>query len=330
MDEYNLRVRQAKDKRVIGWILEKIGDKYNVVLDDDSEKIYSACDIPKWMSFLFSNGIGIEGREHESSEIFAKNGDDYDVAEILVRDKSGNFLIRFCGFQMTDAVWVRPDELENCVGLMGCYFYELDHNKGIRNMRPTRRWLSFQGAGSRSHPKRVKSNKTQYHAFLKTKFEKNPKWAKKQLAKFIYKQTCLYDCLDSVYPNKIPKKAARDLRNATKLGICEFKDKLQKVLAKYRTNLVPEFIFEYDDCNVELGKLLKKYNTGTIFVVYQTNLQFHTGIYSNGGIQPYTIHPHSKNAKKDSKDANIDDQENFKQAQNCICRKIIGFRVGDC
>jgi len=323
-------MRKASDGSIVGWILSKNDTKYRVLMDNYEEKIYDKKQLPEWICFLFENGIGIQGREYEESEVFSENEDFYEVAEILMKGKTGRFLVRYKGFQMQDAEWISMKDLKNCLGLVSAFTYELEHGKTIANMMPTKRWLETQGAGSRLKPCVSKTKETLNKVYYENGISKNRKWYQAKTQKLIYLQNCLYETIDSEFPYILPKAAARSLRNASKLCWHKFKVKVADLLEKYNTQLMMNVLFEYEKCSKSLKNMLKIYKNKAVFVVYKTKTQFHTGLFKNGKISPYKINDHTVSKKKSIKKMTIDFQKEFLEAVDQIPERAIAFCLEKC
>jgi len=325
--EFNRRIRKLKDDGIVDLILFNNGKKYVVQLENGDQRLYKRCDIPRWILYLYEQGIMLDGREYEYKEPIQDSSADAEVAEILAFDKSRKYLIRFKGDTMAQAQWCISNELDGCEGLISSFWKEVKDGRSLKTMRPTKRWIMSQGAGSRIIPKYRKYAKKPDKLKCGDKYTKNPTFYKKKVEKLLYKQSCLYDSIDSVFPNKLPKSCARYLRNASKKDLVKFEKKLIEILNKYNTQLHPTFLLNMKNPTQTLGNLIRNYTGSAVFVIYRTSLDFHTGLLKFGQIKPYEIRNHSHAKKRNALPSKVDYQEEFKSAMSTIPDRVAVFSL---
>lgn len=323
--EFNRRIRKSKDGCVVDWILQKKGNKCLVQFENGSEKVCNSSEIPSWILYLFDQNITMEGREFEWKEPIQEECEDAEVAEILVYEPSGKYLIRFKGDTMAQAHWYQSSELVGCDGLVSSYWKEVKHGKSLKNMRPTKCWNDAQGAGSRKCSKITRFPTNSIKGDGRNKYTKNKKWYAKRIEKLLYKQSCFYDAFDYAFPGKLPKSCSRLLRNATKKEFPEFEERFREILKKHNTNLYPVFLINKEKCDSTLRNMLRCCNDQLIFVIYRTNLQFHTGLYTYGKVKPYEIKNHSRSKIKIDSVPEYDNQDDFLKALDLVPEKVIAF-----
>jgi len=320
-------MRSAKDGQQVAWILNGTNDSYEVLLTNDVKAIYPASQLPDWMVFLYENGIKINGREFEENEKFVTVGEEYEISEILYHASQGYYLIRYRGFDMSEAAWVPRKDLKNCSGLLLSYHEEVAKNAQIGKITPTQNWLCKQGTGSRMRSITKKRNESKKNCDNRTYIEKNRARIKREEEKISYKQSCLYDAIDAEFPGMLPKSSSKYLRNATKREWCNLANNLQKVLTRFDKGICLHQVYFEEGCSAVFSDILLKFKFGVFFVLYICQGCNHCGIWKNGHIKPYVLEKYARETISYEEKYVIDYQENFRQVQNCVPAKVLIFSL---
>jgi len=228
---------------------------------------------------------------------------------------------------MAEAEWLPYDSLRNCAGLLLSYDSELKSGKTLCSMRPTQNWLLRQGSGSRSRNKAAKAIKRRGLNGERTSLSKHPSRTRRQLDAMLYKQTCLFDAIDSEYPLVLPKASSTELRNATKADWLNTSSRLQQILCKFGTGLrLVERLTEIRS-SCTLDELLRPFSSGSVFVLYATQLECHCGLLRNGQVSPYVVNRHTRAKRKTDDEYCIDFQHEFASALKAVPLKVLAFSL---
>jgi len=325
--EFNQLMRRAADGKIIGWVKEKFYELYTVILTNGDYEQYDVSSMPRWMVDLFNAGVEIRGREFSEDEQECVEKGEYEVAEILTHREGPQYLVRYKGSSMTEAEWLPLDALANCKGLLMSYARERRDGRSISTMRPTQRWLKSQGTGARGGATTSKSARNRHRVSDGSSLAKNPSRFRRQMDALLYGQTCIFDAIDSEYPDTLPKVASKELRTATKDSWPQVTARLQCVLEKYGAGLKVVERINATECAFTLQQLLAPFSSGVLFVLYATQLESHCGLMRNGKVAPYVVNRHTRAKRKTDDEFYIDFQREFRSALAARPARVLAFTL---